>query len=517
MRLGKPLTGDWPVSQYFGERPEYYARWGWAGHPGIDYACPIGTCVLACIDGWCEPKYDPNGWGDYVKVHDNEGEWLILQAHMNQVNVALGQQVQTGDLLGLSGNSGNSTGAHLHWGVQWTKWPNPPYENWLDPFLVRGKLMSKTSAHIQRIESWMQQALVDLGSNWVKIVNPPSGIDPFPRIPNKLVRIHTDAIDDQFVPRGEIGGRDFVRHMLSQWRDRPWATCYSLANEPGCNSPTELDNLNGYSVGAMQEASANGIKLVIFDTPESNPSGGDPYSYEVKRDKLARLVPAVRMATELGHYIGTHAYWRPGVEGPLGEFHALGEVLLKHDIWQLLGAYSAEPQFLVTEWGLDGAIESNPYEGWRAFVARGVITEREYIDGLASAESLARGKPWLKALLTFTWGYEGQWGSYDHDEGFVRNLVQVMANLPGPPVEPPAPPEEPASHPFTSFDRQQAEYQFEIHPATMKAANELGYLWQKEWEFCFFYFCLVYSPADHKYKVLKLDPKTWQVVAQIDL
>ena len=289
--------------------------------------------------------------------------------------------------------------------------------------------MTKTSAHIQRIYPWMQQALVDLGSSWVKFVNPPAGPDPMPRIPNKIVRIWTDDIDGPFLARAEAGGRDFVRHMLPQWRDRPWATCYSLANEPGCNSPIDLANLNGYSIGAMEEATANGITLVIFDTPESNPSGGEPYSYQVKRDKLARLVPAVRMATELGHYIGVHAYWRPGIEGSLGGFHALGEVILKHDIWLLLGAYSGEPKFLITEWGLDGALESNPHEGWRTFVARGEITERGYIEGLISAEALTQQKSWLKAFFTFTWGYEGQWQSYDHDEGFARNLIAVMPNL----------------------------------------------------------------------------------------
>lgn len=433
MRLSWPLPPECNrITQIFGARPEFYREFGLAGHEGLDIACDPGTHVLAAHDGLATAAWGPI-YGDQVRVRSDR--ILTLYAHLLAATVGQNQQVKAGDMLGLSGNTGRSQGAHLHLGVQEDGVSNPEFKGWLDPEpYLRRESVTKTTAHIQKIFPWMQQALIDLGCNWVKFVNPPGGPDPMPRIPNKIVRIHTDAIDDQFVPRGEQGGRDFVRHMLPQWRERPWATCYSLANEPGCNSPIQLINLNGYSIGAMQEASANGITLVIFDTPESNPSGGDPYSYQVKRDKLARLASAVQIATELGHYIGVHAYWRPGIEGPLGEFHALGEVVLKHDIWQLLGAYSAEPKFLVTEWGLDGALESNPYEGWRAFVARGVITERDYIDGLVSAESLAQGKPWLKALCTFTWGYEGKFQTYDHYEGFVRNLVPAMRNLPGPPL-----------------------------------------------------------------------------------
>ena len=522
MCLSWPLPSEFRrISQGFGERPEfdpdYYARWSYPGHPALDIACPAGTEVYAAHAGWTEPRYN---WvlGQHIRVNTHDGSMMTRYSHLSQIDVDYGQHVAKGEQIGLSGGTGQVTGDHLDLALKEEGVSNPSFKDWLDPqAYLRRETMTKTSAHIQRIEPWMQQGLIDLGCNWVKCVNPPGGPDPMPRIPNKVVRIHTDAIDDQFVPRGEQGGRDFVRHMLPQWRERAWATCYSLANEPGCNDAVDLMNLNAYSIGAMEEASTNGIKLVILETSESNPTGGESYDPEVKWWKLRRLFPAVQTAIEQGHYVGVHAYWRPGVEGSLGHFHALGEIVTKVNMWAGMGVNLDGLQLLVTEWGLDGAIESHPHEGWRAFVARGVITERDYIDGLLAAEALAQTKPWLKALFKFTYGFEGQWQSYDHQEGFVRNLVTVMSDLPGPPVEPPAPPEELASHPFTSFDRQQAEYQFELHPATMKAANELGYLWQKEWEFCFFYFCLVYSPADHKYKVLKLDPQTWQVVAQIDL
>ena len=437
-RLAWPLPPEFTtVSQKFGEHPEWYAPHGLDGHEGWDFPCPVGTPTFATHDGWIDPRWRGE-YGDSVRVCGED--FCTLHAHLSQTIGGYGQRVQAGQEIGRTGDTGRSSGPHLHWGIQVDAIANAAYKDWLDPaaYLQEENRVTKTSAHIQKIYPWMQQALVDLGCNWVKFVNPPGGLDPMPRIPNKIVRIWTDDIDDQFVPRGEHGGRDFVCHMLPQWRERPWATCYSLANEPGCNSPTELDSLCGYSMGAMQEASANGIRLVIFDTPESNPTGGEPYDPEVKRAKLRRLLPAVHMAIEQGHYVGVHAYWRPGVEGSLGTFHALGETIIKAEMWAGMGVNLAGLQLLVTEWGLDGAVQSNPHEGWRAFVARGEITERNYIDGLLAAEALAQQKPWLKALFTFTWGYEGQWRSYDHYESFVRNLVAAMPNLPmnEEPVEP---------------------------------------------------------------------------------
>jgi len=522
MRLSWPLPPECNrITQRFGERPafdpDYYSQWGYPGHPALDIACKIGTETYATHDGWTEPRGN-NVLGEHIRVHSHDGVVMTRHSHLSAIEVTFGQHVLKGERLGLSGDTGMVTGPHLDYAVKITGVTNAPYQNWLDPEpYLKEAIVTKTSAFVQRIEPWMQQALVDLNTRWVKLCNPPPGPDPMPRIPNKVVRIHTDAIDDQFVPRGEQGGRDFVRHMLPQWRDRPWATCHSLACGPNSDEIGDLRNLRGYSMGAIAEAEALGIKLAILDLFESHPTGGDPYKPEVKRAKLQELLPAVQLAVELGHYVALQAYWRPGVEGPLGDHHALGDLILKVQMWGDMGLDLSRLRLFVSEWGLDGAVGGNPHEGWRAFVARGDITEQDYIDGLLAAEALAQQKPWLLALFKFVYGWEKPWQTYNHDEGFVRNLVVAMPNLPvnEEPVNPS--PEEPTSDGFSSFDRVEAEWQFAQHPATMKAANQLGYVWQREWEFNGFYFCLVYSPADHKYKVLKLEPQTWQVVATIDL
>lgn len=103
------------ITQGFGERPEYY---GGIGHNGIDVLCPEGTEIIASHDGeaaYYEEK-DSNGnfigYGKYVSVRDRENNFKTEYCHLSQV-IKTGQ-VKAGEVIGLSGNTGNSTGAHLH-------------------------------------------------------------------------------------------------------------------------------------------------------------------------------------------------------------------------------------------------------------------------------------------------------------------------------------------------------------------------------------------------------------------
>ena len=434
MRLAWPLPPECKrITQKFGVNRSSYVEFGLAGHEGLDIACDPGTHVFAAHDGFAEASWGPI-YGDQVRVRGDG--ILTLYAHLLAATVTGVQEVKTGDTLGLSGSTGRSTGPHLHFGLQIDGVANPEFKGWLDPEpYLREVMMTKTSAHIQRIEPWMQQALVDLGSNWVKFVNPPAGPDPMPRIPNKIVRIHTDKIDDQFVPRREQGGRDFVRHMLPQWRERPWATCYSLANEPECNSNEGLADLCTYSLGAMREADANGIKVVILDLPEGNPGDNQTGDVGVSAWKLQQLTPAVKEAVATGHYVGLHAYWRPGVDGPLGRWHALGRIEWDVEIWRQLGVDISKLNLLVTEWGVDGGIAPEkpghtPKTGWLT-----LCDPTTYFQEIAEGERRAQELPWLKSLLLFDWGPESEWVSFGHDEGAVRNIVRAIDPLG--PVEPP--------------------------------------------------------------------------------
>ena len=118
MRL--PFAGNFRVSQIFGNDliingVHIYAQYGYKGHNGIDYATPSGTTILAPHSGKViEANFDANGYGYYLKI-ENDVEGSVL-GHNQKFLVKVGDIVTEGQPVAISGNTGNSTGAHLHWG-----------------------------------------------------------------------------------------------------------------------------------------------------------------------------------------------------------------------------------------------------------------------------------------------------------------------------------------------------------------------------------------------------------------
>lgn len=109
-RLVWPVVG--PVTQHFGEPP---AVFGQAGHNGIDIAVAEGTPVVAIADGVVMfTGNDAPGYGNYVRCYHPSISSHSFYAHLSEVDVQVGQPVKQGDTLGASGNTGNSTGPHLH-------------------------------------------------------------------------------------------------------------------------------------------------------------------------------------------------------------------------------------------------------------------------------------------------------------------------------------------------------------------------------------------------------------------
>lgn len=83
-------------------------------HTGIDIAVPEGTNLYAPFDGTISKVgNDSGGYGIYVEITSAEG-FTVKYAHMSKLNVTSGQSVTKGDVVGLSGNTGASTGPHVH-------------------------------------------------------------------------------------------------------------------------------------------------------------------------------------------------------------------------------------------------------------------------------------------------------------------------------------------------------------------------------------------------------------------
>ena len=88
------------------------ARWG-RQHLGDDFSVPVGTRLRALNSATVVAAGAYGGMGNRVELDFGNGITGIY-AHMSSISVSVGQKLSSGDSIGLSGNTGNSTGPHLH-------------------------------------------------------------------------------------------------------------------------------------------------------------------------------------------------------------------------------------------------------------------------------------------------------------------------------------------------------------------------------------------------------------------
>lgn len=87
-------------------------HWSKGYHTGVDFAVPTGTEIFAVADGIIENANWGKSYGTQL-VQKVYGGWCIY-AHLSEAFVSAGMEVKKGELLGKTGNTGNSTGPHLH-------------------------------------------------------------------------------------------------------------------------------------------------------------------------------------------------------------------------------------------------------------------------------------------------------------------------------------------------------------------------------------------------------------------
>lgn len=98
---------------------------GLHGHNGIDFGAPVGTPVLASAGGTVIVARSTGwngGYGLYVVISHANGS-QTLYSHLSQVNVTAGERVSQGQVIGKIGNTGKSTGPHLHFEVRGARNP----------------------------------------------------------------------------------------------------------------------------------------------------------------------------------------------------------------------------------------------------------------------------------------------------------------------------------------------------------------------------------------------------------
>jgi len=85
-------------------------------HDGIDIAAPIGTPVVSPRDGIVIATGYSTTWGRFIRFDHQDG-YVSFMAHLSRVKVEVGDEVSQGQHVAYSGNTGRSTGPHLHYGI----------------------------------------------------------------------------------------------------------------------------------------------------------------------------------------------------------------------------------------------------------------------------------------------------------------------------------------------------------------------------------------------------------------
>lgn len=143
-----PKYGRRNVTQEFGENPDVYQKIAnRPGHAGVDIGIPVGTPVRSAAqdEGHVVTAITSKpdvGLGNYVVTEhaptkDFPQGYRVLYGHLSQVNTVANAKVSPGQHIGLSGDTGNSTGPHLHFGCKDLSRTAEPFQGYFDilPFI----------------------------------------------------------------------------------------------------------------------------------------------------------------------------------------------------------------------------------------------------------------------------------------------------------------------------------------------------------------------------------------------
>ncbi|WP_018872604.1 peptidoglycan DD-metalloendopeptidase family protein [Thioalkalivibrio sp. ALJ16] len=121
----RPFAGNYRISSSFNPRRRHPVTGRVAPHHGTDFAMPIGTPILAPADGRVTRVENHPYAGRFIVIEHGQG-YSTRYLHLDRQLVRPGQTVERGDRIALSGNTGRSTGPHLHYEIHVNNRPQNP-------------------------------------------------------------------------------------------------------------------------------------------------------------------------------------------------------------------------------------------------------------------------------------------------------------------------------------------------------------------------------------------------------
>jgi len=134
---------------------EFGFRRGWEFHYGIDTRLRIGDSIYSSFDGMVRIVQRGRNYGNYIVIRHFNGLETVY-AHLSRPLVRVNQIVRAGEVIGLGGNTGRSTGPHLHYEIRYLGQPIPPrdlidFENYTAIYRMID-LSSNSFAYVKELE-----------------------------------------------------------------------------------------------------------------------------------------------------------------------------------------------------------------------------------------------------------------------------------------------------------------------------------------------------------------------------
>ena len=196
--LISPYKGTFRVSQAYRNlraNGTYHQGYDLVGISDKNIYCPIyGTVVRA---GWECATLPKKGFGRRVVVRIGTTAYYMYFGHLSQINVAAGQKLKPGDLIGVEGSTGHSTGSHLHWEIRindiktgyvsvyhYAGIPNMPglaayTSNWEAEIFGPGNLKKSTSGYPQRLYNAALQGALGINQDGIFGANTEKAVKAF--------------------------------------------------------------------------------------------------------------------------------------------------------------------------------------------------------------------------------------------------------------------------------------------------------------------------------------------------
>ena len=213
-----PVGSSWEsrVTSEFGYRSDPFTGQT-KGHTGIDIAVPTGTPVRAALPGVVtKATYNAGGYGYYVMIDHGNG-MVTLYAHNSKLLVSVGDTVEAGDTVSLSGSTGRSTGPHLHFEVRVNGQRVNPRSYLIHaptcPQIKGGDLMKEKEITVLKVEPGKSPETVTM----------PNTLDAMQKMVGGYIEVLplSDVClvcNEDGKLLGLEGQRHHCRHILSGWR-----------------------------------------------------------------------------------------------------------------------------------------------------------------------------------------------------------------------------------------------------------------------------------------------------------